>query len=286
VKALLLAAALGLVGPALAQEADPVVARGGGVTFTASQVRDMVRYADPSLRHALDTDPAALARYVRDRVIATIVLGEAHAQGWDARPDVAWQAAQAHDASIVGSWLAAQSAPDAAYPSDAQVEAAYAASKAQLMLPRQYHVAQIFIAASGAADAAADKRIQDARAQLRHGEFAAVARKLSQDRGSAANGGDLGWLPEDQMLPAIRTAVAGLTEDTVSDPVRTADGWHLLRLLGTRPAAPAPLAAVRAQIVQALRRQKQQENARTVVAALVAKQPVQIDEIALPQAVK
>jgi parvulin-like peptidyl-prolyl isomerase len=41
-------------------------------------------------------------------------------------------------------------------------------------------------------------------------------------------GGDLGWLREDQLIPAVRTAAAGLQEGAVSEPVRAPDGWHVL----------------------------------------------------------
>jgi peptidylprolyl isomerase len=272
---------------------DLPVARRGALTLTAGEVANMVRFADPALRHQLDTDPAALARYVRDRMVALAVLDDAHAHGWDSRPDIAWRADRAREASIIGSYLEALSEPDPSYPSEAEVQDAYQANKARLMVPRQYHLAQIFVASPPGtqpgtpADAAAEKRLLDLRAQIaaRHGDFAGLARRQSEDRGSAANGGDLGWVREDQLLPAVRAAVAGLAEGSLSPPIRAADGWHLVRLLDTRPAGPAPLADVRAQLVQALRQQKQQENARAYIAGLLRQAPVQLDEIQLSASV-
>lgn len=285
----LAAALLLLAAPALAQTpaADPVVARRGDITLTASQVRDMVAVADPALRAQIAKDPSALVAYVRDRLLQLTVLAEAHDHQWDTRPEVVWRADRARDAAIADSYVASLAMPDPGYPSDAEVQAAYQANKARLMVPRQYHVAQIYVAvpagAPAAADAAAQKKLADLRAQLArgHGDFASLARHVSEDHASTAAGGDLGWLREDQMLPAVRTAVAGLADGAITEPVRTADGWHLLRLIDTKPAGPATLADVRAALVRALRQQRAQQNAQAYVTGLLKQQPIQIDEIAL-----
>ncbi len=276
--------------PALAQQAppagDPVVAQRGAIALTQSAVREMVRNSDPDTRHALETDPAALARAVRDRILQLSVLAEAHAKQYDARPDVAWRADRAREQSITDGYVASLTQPDAAYPSDDDIQAAYEANKARLMLPRQYHLAQLFIAVPGtdaAADAEAQRRIADLRTQItaKKADFAVLAKRNSDDRASAANGGDLGWLREDQVVPAVRAVAAGLAEGALSDPVRAPDGWHLLRLLGTRAAGPAPLAEVHDALVRALRQQKQQEAARGYVNDLLKAQPIQLNEIEL-----
>lgn len=286
------AAALLLAVPALAQTpapaSDPVVAQRGGISLTASVVRELVRNADPETRHTLETDPVALTRVVRDRMLQLAVLAEAHAKQYDTRPDVAWRADRARETAIADSYVASLTAPDPTYPSDDDIAAAYEANKARLMLPRQYHVAQIFVAAAQGdnaptADADAQKRIADIRAQIvaRKADFAAVARRASEDKTSAANGGDLGWLREDQIIPAVRSVVAGLAEGGLSDPVRAPDGWHLMHLLGTKAAGPAPLADVRDQLARALRQQKQQEAARGYVNDLLKADPIQLNEIEL-----
>jgi hypothetical protein len=287
-----LAATLG-GAPLLAQQpvpptpSDPVVAQRGSIALTASDVRDMVRFAEPDVRRQLESDPAALSRAVRERLIALSVLAEARAHQWDTRPDIAWRADRAREAVITDSYLASLTQPDPNYPSDEEVLAAYEANKAKLMLPRQYHLAQIYLAVSQdapiAADTDAQKRLNELRSQVvvKHADFAALARRQSDDRSSAGNGGDLGWVREDQLLPAVRTAVAGMAEGAVSDPIHAADGWHLVRLLGTKPAGPAPLADIRDNLVRALRQQKQQENVRAYLAGMLKQQPIQINEIQL-----
>ena len=72
----------------------------------------------------------------------------------------------------------------------------------------------------------------------------------------------------------------------ISDPLRTEDGWHVVTLLGMKPPAPASLSDVRAQIVQAMRRQRTAALERQVIDNLVKRQPIRLDEIALQKAAK
>lgn len=273
-----------LCGPAHAQD-DPVVAQQGDVTLTAGAIRDLVRYADPALRQKLNADPAALGQLVRDRVLQLSVLARAKASGFDQRPDMTWRADRAREAVITDGFVASVTQPDPSYPSAADVQSAYDENKAKLVIPRQYRLSQIFVAvpvdAAKSVDEAAHAKASDARAQAirAHADFAAIARKTSEDSATAAKGGELGWLREDQLVPTVRTVVSGLSEGAVSDPVRAADGWHVLKLDGTRPAGPVPLDAVRDRLAQALRQQKQQDLAATYLTGLQKATPLRINEI-------
>lgn len=271
---------------------DPVMAQRGSITMTQSQVQEMVRNSDPETRRALESDPSALSRAVRDHVLQLSVLAEAQSKQYDTRPDVIWRAEQARIGSIVDSYVASLTQPDPSYPSEQDIEQAYEANKSRLMIPRQYHLAQIFIAVPESnpppnAEADAQRQINEIRTQIvsRRGDFATLARRASQDHTTAANGGDLGWLREDQIIPPVRNAVAGLIEGGLSEPIRAPDGWHLVRLLGTRAAGPAPLPAVRDALIRALRQQKQQENARAYINGLLKDEPIQLNEIAISKLV-
>jgi hypothetical protein len=272
-------------GAALA--AGDVVAQRGPVTLTTDDVRQMLAGLDPETRDKVQHDPAALTTLTRERLVQLALLQEARDKKWDQRPEVVMAANQAHDATIVSAYLTSLSTPDAAYPTDADIQAAYDANKTRLMIPRQYQLAQVFIAvppgSTHAAEGDAKKKLDDMRAQAGkpRADFGALARQNSQDRATADKGGDLGWVREDALTPEIKTAVAGLPEGGISDPVRMSDGWHLVKLIGTRPASPAPLADVKASLADALRKQRTQQNAQAYVAAAMRAQPAQIDEIAL-----
>ncbi len=264
-----------------------VVARRGGATVTSNDVRDMLAAADPDQRRALLADPQSLRRLVRDRLLAMAVLDAAHAKRWDTRPEVIYRGDRAREAAVSESYIASITQPDPSYPSDAELQAAYDANKARLMLPRQYRLAQIFAAvpsgATPAADAAARRRLTDVRTQVmrQKADFAAVARRSSDDKVSGPNGGDLGWVREDQVIPALRSVVSGLVEGGISDPIRVTDGWHLVRVVATKPAAPATLAEARESLVKSLRQDRQQQNARAYLQSLLTAQPIELNEIAL-----
>src|SRR5262249_1012833 len=112
-------------------------------------------------------------------------------------------------------------------------------------------------------------------------DFAALARQSSEHKESAARGGEMGWAPENQIVPEIRNQIAGMSKGDVSDPIRAADGWHIVRLVDTKPEAPPPLAEVRDTIVAPLRQAKAQTNQQAYVAGLLQKTPISVNEIGL-----
>ena len=271
-RALILAAILTTAGAA-----DPVVAVRGTDQITASQVRALIAGADPQTRAKLTQDPAALPNLIRNALLQRAVLAAAHAANWERKPDVAALLARTREAAIAQSFLAAQAAPPAAYPSDAEIQAAYEQAKPQLMQPRAYHVVQEFITLPATASQA---DIDQARHTLaaRHDAF-------SQPHPAATPGGiqlaDLGWVPENRLQQAAKDAVSGLLEGQVSPPICTKTGCALLKLAATRPAGPAPLADIRDNLVRVMRQQKERDGEQAYANTLLAQQPVRLDEILL-----
>jgi peptidylprolyl isomerase len=293
--ALALALWLAVAGGAVrAEDApdDPIIAQRGSVVVRASEVRNMLAYADAEVRALMDRDPAVLAQKVRERLMQLALLDEAKSRGWEQRADVQYRAELARQGSIEESWIASQVAGDPGFPSDEQVQAAYEQNKSKFMLPRQYHLAQIFVAVPAGASKetadAAQHKIADLRQQLvkTHGDFAALAKQASEEAGSATKGGDMGWLREDTLIPPIRAAVAGLAEGAISDPVRSPQGFHLLKLLGTRPAGPATLAETRDALVRALRQERLVQGERAYINNLLKQDPIQLNEIELGKVAK
>ena len=81
-------------------------------------------------------------------------------------------------------------------------------------------------------DAKAKKRALDVRKRLSAGEkFAKLAAEVSEDPGTARSGGDLGFFTRGTMDPALETAAFGLKPGQVSQPVRSAFGWHVIESL-------------------------------------------------------
>ena len=83
--------------------------------------------------------------------------------------------------------------------------------------------------------AEAQRRAEQLRERLLHGEdFAQAARAHSDDIGSAANGGDLGWVTPGQMVPEFEKAMDALKPGEISQPVTTQFGVHLIQVLARR----------------------------------------------------
>lgn len=85
-------------------------------------------------------------------------------------------------------------------------------------------------------DATVEQRLREVRDRiLNNGEdFAALAKTLSEDPGSASDGGDLGWTAPGTFVPEFERALAALSENEISTPFRTQFGWHIVQLLGKR----------------------------------------------------
>ncbi|WP_240902535.1 peptidylprolyl isomerase [Aquitalea denitrificans] len=99
----------------------------------------------------------------------------------------------------------------------------------QPLLVEQYHTSHILIRTNEAvSDADAKNRILQIRDRiLRGAKFAEMAKLYSED-GSNAKGGDLGWVNKGDMVPEFEKAMLALPVGTVSEPVRSPFGWHLI----------------------------------------------------------
>lgn len=85
------------------------------------------------------------------------------------------------------------------------------------------------------APAEAARRIADLRERISNGaDFAALARAHSEDIGSAANGGDLGWMNPGQTVPDFEKAMNALKPGELSAPVKSPFGVHLIEVLERR----------------------------------------------------
>ncbi len=117
--------------------------------------------------------------------------------------------------------------------------AAYERLKMERILNRPVRTADIAQVAAvanpqdGAALARAHERIQKAHERLQAGEdFAAVAREMSDDRQTAPKGGVLDEVAEEALLPAFAAQLRGMEPGDVSEPFRSREGWHIVKLLG------------------------------------------------------
>ena len=137
--------------------------------------------------------------------------------------------------------------------SDQAVADFYEKNAAQFATPDMVRARHILILSDAKASpedqAKAKARIEDAAKRLKNGEdFAKVAKDVSEDPGSAQNGGELGWFAHGQMVPEFDKAAYELKDGQVSEPVKTDFGWHLIQTEEHKAAGQRPLAEVKEEI--------------------------------------
>ena len=287
---LALALAVPVVAARAADDANEVVGRVGSAEIKLGQVRDFLRNADPNLRHQAERDPQVLARLVRGDLGRMAVLNEAREKKWDQRPEVQAQIELARNQVIVNSYLQSVVQLPQGFPTDAEIQSAYEVNKNALMKPGEYHLAQIFLAIPPSADKGVIDALQrradelTRKARAKGTDFAALARESSDHKESAVNGGDLGWLSAQNLLPEVRNAVAGMAKGEVSLPIRVPGGFHIVKLTDSKPSVVAPLSEVRDGLIATLRQRKFEELQATYLNAMLERNGLAINEVALRKA--
>jgi len=100
----------------------------------------------------------------------------------------------------------------------------------------QIHVRHILMKTTELADDATVRgKLEALRERIFKGEdFAGLAQTSSEDPGSAADGGDLGWAGPGTFAPEFEQVIANLKDNEISEPFRTQYGWHIAQMLGHR----------------------------------------------------
>ena len=116
---------------------------------------------------------------------------------------------------------------------EADIKAYYQDHLSEFHHPDQVRVSYVVLpkAATAQDSAGVLEEIQQLRRDLAEGsDFAELARAVSEDESTAANGGDLGTFGRGAMVPAFEEAAFALEAGAISDPVQTPFGWHIIQV--------------------------------------------------------
>src|SRR5580704_4377228 len=146
------------------------------------------------------------------------------------------------------------------------LQAYYNEHRDQYRVPEQMKVSHIWIklplpGPDGKIDekgvTEAQHRAEDLLKQLKGGaKFEDVAKKYSEDTGSANVGGSLGWIGKSQMGAEFEKAASSLPKGKISDVVKTLDGFHIIRVDDKQDAHLKTLDEVKGEIEPILKQQK------------------------------
>jgi peptidyl-prolyl cis-trans isomerase D len=175
-------------------------------------------------------------------------------------------------------------------PTPQQVEGYYQANQQQFANPEQVHAQHVLLKTADK-DAAAVRTQIDAilkEAKAPGADFAALARKYSEDDASKASGGDLGFFGRGSMVKPFEDAAFAMAPGQISEVVQTDFGFHVIKLLEKRAAGQRPFAEVKDQITEQLKWQQAQERATALATALEAriKSPADLDAAARENGLK
>lgn len=159
---------------------------------------------------------------------------------------------------------------------EADERQAYEANKESYKTGEEVHAQHILLRTPAGAPAALianqKKKGEEILARIKKGEdFGALAKEYSEDPGSAAKGGDLGFFGKGQMVPQFEKEAFALQPGQVSGLVRSQFGWHIIKVLGKRPPGYRPFEEVRADIERTLRAQRAKDAAREAILRVKAK---------------
>lgn len=138
---------------------------------------------------------------------------------------------------------------------DEALQQFYVDNESQFVGPEQRRVSHILIEGD---DEEARAEIEKIAERLQQGEdFEALAKAESEDTGSAAQGGDLGYFGPDVMEPAFEEAAFALENvGDISEPVETEFGYHLIKLTGVESPEVQDFSDVRTEVEQRYRSQQ------------------------------
>ncbi|MGB5838230.1 MAG: peptidylprolyl isomerase [Albidovulum sp.] len=215
-----LALSLTLIGPARAEEptADRVVATVNGTEITLG---NMIAMRSTLPEQYLQLDDQTLFNGILDQMIQQVALADSVGKDLTKRDMLVLENQRL--SYLAGAALDAV-AEDAV--TDTALQSSYDEKYKGFEPAKEYNAAHILVETEDEAKAL--------KSELDGGaDFAALAKEKSTGP-SGPNGGDLGWFGLGMMVKPFEDAVVGMEPGTVSDPVQTQFGWHVIRLNETR----------------------------------------------------
>ncbi len=168
--------------------------------------------------------------------------------------------------------------------SQAELEAFYKTNLAQYQTPAQVRASHILFKTEGKDENAVKAKAEDVLKQAKApgADFAALAKKFSEDDSNSQNGGDLDYFGRGRMVPEFENAAFAMKAGEISDLVKTSFGYHIIKVVDSKPESTRPLADVKSEIEEQLKWQKAQAEAEKIAKSLEGqmKSAADIDRVA------
>jgi peptidyl-prolyl cis-trans isomerase D len=241
----------------IARQAVLTAVQGGTGVGTDLQV-------NAALNALLQQREIAVLRFAPADFIARVKVQDEQAQTFYQNNLARFQTPEMVDIEYVV--LSAEALAQSVVVTEAELKAYYDQNASQWAGPEQRRARHILIAAPKSM-AAPERDKSKAQAQAIRQElqqspqrFAELAKKQSQDPGSAPSGGDLGYFERGAMTPPFESAVFSLNKGQISDVVETDFGFHIIELTDIKKSEPPAFAQKRSELEAMLRQQQSQRK--------------------------
>jgi peptidyl-prolyl cis-trans isomerase C len=241
---------------------DEVLAENAFVKLTRADYDTDLLRIPPESRREFAANPGRLTQMLNNLLLDKTLAKQARDLGLDRDAAVARRLALEVDRFLAQA-MVAKIQSDAEAEFDAKEEEFAAKAHETYLVNKDKYRTQEQVAAShilfdpekhGGSDAAL-ALAKEARAKLAAGaDFAQLAREVSDDEAAKGDGGKLGYFGHSRMDPDFTKAAFALKNvGDLSEPVKSAFGWHIIRLDGRRPAADIPFDKARKAIMAELK---------------------------------
>jgi peptidyl-prolyl cis-trans isomerase C len=157
-----------------------------------------------------------------------------------------------------------------------QAQAYYDTHPTEFQQPERAHAKHILLrvpeGATPETSAAVRSKLEGIAAQIKRGtDFGQLAQANSEDPQSGPRGGDLGLIRRGQIPAPLDSIAFALTPGTVSNPVRSSFGWHLMKTEEIVPPGPVPFAEIKDRLIGGLTQRRIAEAVDTWTAEMKKK---------------
>ncbi len=212
---------------------DTVVLTINEEKITAGQFEEFLGGLPPEYQQAAAQNPEMRRRIGDEMIKIRLLAEEARKRKLDQSSKVQTQLRMLQDQVLAGALASEVSVVDdkAVQEEFEKNKGQYGKLKARHILIRTPDSQMPPTGGPALTDEQAKAKAQDIKKRVAGGEdFAAIAKKESDDKGSGAQGGDLGTFGPGQMVPEFEKAAFSLKKDEVSEPVKTQFGYHVIQV--------------------------------------------------------
>lgn len=255
------------VGTVRAEDLNPMVGKVGDFVLREADFERLLASQPPEVQQGVQSSPEQRSAFIRQFLLTKAVAAKARKEGFDRKPEVRELLANLLDQYIANRYVAKE-VTSGVTVTDEELKSYYREHEKELLVPVSVRARHILIPvgqnSSPEEKAKARAKAEQLLEQIRKGEeFAKLAKEHSEDRDTAARGGELGLLsPGGSNSPEFEKAAFSLKTGEVSGIVETAFGYEIIKVDQRNEQRRATFEEAREYIRNILMEQNREKSVR------------------------